>query len=781
VYDEPEGLNWVIFVGDSGQIPTPNGVHSQGSPCDACYTKLEGNDNRPDAAISRISAQNSSQAVTQIDKILNYERSPDQGSAGAWYEMGMGVASNDSGGSPNYYDWERMDFLRDDLLDPAYTYTEFDQIYDPGASASEVTSAIEQGRGLGLYIGHGSYDQWVTTGFDTADARALTNGEMLPVIWSVACNNGEFPINECFGEAWLRAEQGGAVSFEGGTTTESWVPPCDAQRGIVDALRLETAFTTGGQHMAGKHYVMDVNGDSNSSEGNKWVEQSVLFGSCTTWMRTQPAVHPDEPDDFSSAGGVASLTVKVGGQPLALANAAIVSFYTADGPNLTLLGSGLINDSGVVNAMVSGDPTHCHIHGFNLVPTEFELAARDDGRVSLDSAAYSCSGEVTVRVSDANVPGSSQGTLDTVSVTLGVPGDSIGMTLTEVEPDRSIYVGTADLGTDLTVSHGNVLTATYVDANDGAGGSNITKTATSNIDCAGPVISDVTLTPTEGSVTVRFTTDEPGTTVVRYGTTVPPQEVVVDGGMGLEHEMTISGLDPCTVYFVGVESTDALGNVATNTNNGSYYPFETMGWQVFLSEPFDSDPGWEIDNGGNSLGWAFGQPTGGGGEYGSPDPTSGYTGDNVYGVNLNGDYSNGLLHDQLKLTTPSLDLSEATSVMLSFQRWLGIESPSFDHARLQLSVDGGGWVTVWENTERIDGGSWQEQSYDLTAQAAGHSDVRIRWTLGETDSSWRFAGWNIDDVVIEGAFPCPDDPNDVFGDGFETGNCTMWSVEVNGP
>jgi hypothetical protein len=441
----------------------------------------------------------------------------------------------------------------------------------------------------------------------------------------------------------------------------------------------------------------------------------------------------------------------------------------------------LIDQNGVVHAAVSGDPTHCHIHGFNLIPAEFELAARDDGRVSLDAAAYSCSGTVTVRVADANVPGSSQSTTDTVAVTLGVPGDSIGMTLTEVAADRSIYTGTAILGTDLSVGHGDLLTATYVDANDGAGGINITKTATSDIDCAGPAISDVTLMATEGSVTVRFTTDEPGTTVVRYGTTRPPQEVAVGDGLSVDHELTISGLDPCTMYWVGVESTDALGNTASNTNNGSYYPFETMGWQVFLSEPFDTDPGWEIDNGGDPLGWAFGQPAGLGGEYGSPDPTSGYTGDNVYGVNLNGDYSNNLLTDELKLTTPSMDLSQATSVILSFQRWLGVESPTFDHARLQISVGGGGWQTVWENTERIDGGSWQEQVHDLTSQAAGQSDVRIRWTMGETDSSWRFAGWNIDDVVIEGAFPCPDDPNDVFDDGFETGSCNMWTEVIEGP
>jgi hypothetical protein len=257
--------------------------------------------------------------------------------------------------------------------------------------------------------------------------------------------------------------------------------------------------------------------------------------------------------------------------------------------------------------------------------------------------------------------------------------------------------------------------------------------------------------------------------------------MVVDSGLSLDHEVTIPGLDPCTIHWIGVESSDGFGNLGVNTNNGNYYPVETMGWQVFLAEPFDSDPGWDVDNGGDSLGWAFGQPTGGGGEYGESDPTSGFTGTNVYGVNLNGDYNNNLGTDQLKLTTPSMDFGQATSVHLSFQRWLGVETPTYDHARLQVSVGGGAWHTVWENTETMDGGSWTLVSYDLTSHAAGQADVRIRWTLGSSDTSWRFAGWNIDDVVIEGAFPCPDNPNDVFDDGFETGECDMWSMAVEGP
>jgi len=776
LYNQPDGLTWIILVGDAAQVPYLIGVN-EGADCDPCYTKLEGADNRPDASISRISAQSGADVTVQVDKILSYERYPDQGSAAVWYSKAFGVAGDSEGGGA--IDWERMEWLREDLVEPAYTYTEFSQLYHESVTPTQVAAAVNDGRSLGLYIGHGWEQGWGTSGFDVNNVNSLlSNGEMLPVIWSVACLNGRFAYSggDCFGEAWLQKTGGGAVSFEGGTTNESWVPPCDAQRGIIDSLRLETAFTTGGEHVNGKLYCMDVNGAGNYDEGTKFMEQSTLFGTCTTWMRTLPPQIPDEPMDFSSSGGVASLTVTVGGLPLAKANAAIVSFYTLDS-GLTLVGSGLIDDAGVVHATITGEPTHCHIHGQNLLPQYFELAARPDGRVSLDADAYGCSGTVTVRVSDSNVPGSSPATIDSLQVTLAAPGDSATVTLTEVAADRNLYSGTAVLGSDLTAGHGEQLTATYIDVDDGAGGVNVVKTDSALLDCVGPDISGVQLEATNASLTVRFETDEPGTTVVHYGTTTPPALVASDTALATSHEITIDGVDPCTDYWVAVESADALGNVGVDTNGGAYYWVQTMGWQVFLSEPFDADPGWTIDNGGNAHGWAFGQPSGGGGAYGSPDPTSGFTGSNVYGVNLQGDYDPNLTADQLKLTAPSMDLSEATSVLLRYRRWLGVEQPIYDHARVQVSVDGGGWVTVWENTETMDGGSWVEEVVDLTAQAAGHADVRIRWTQGATDYAWEYAGWNLDDVVIEGAFPCGGSSM-LFQDGFESGDCSMWSAMV---
>ncbi len=149
-----KGSTWIILVGDSDQIPSLSGVN-EGATCDPCYTKLEGNDNHPDAAISRISATTGAHVTTQVDKILHYEQQPDTGSAADWYDEAFGVASNDSGGSPSYQDWERMNFLRDELLVPAYTFTEFSELYG-NPSATAVKSSIELGRSLGFYIGHGS-------------------------------------------------------------------------------------------------------------------------------------------------------------------------------------------------------------------------------------------------------------------------------------------------------------------------------------------------------------------------------------------------------------------------------------------------------------------------------------------------------------------------------------------------------------------------------------------------------------------------------------------------
>ena len=789
LYDGAEGLTWIVLVGDYQQIPNLQGVFTaQNIPCDPCYTKLEGNDNRPDAAISRLSAQTGAEVTAQVDKILAYEQNPDTGSAAAWYSKAFGIAGDDSGGTPSYADWERMEFLRKDIVtldqdpdEPHYTYTGFTQLYHSPA-AQDVADAVNDGHGLGLYIGHGGETYWVTSGFSVDDVHDLTNGSMLPVVWDVACVNGAFQsVDECFAESWLRKAGGGAVSFEAATTNESWVPPCDAQRGVIDAIRNETAFTTGGQHVDGKLYCMDVNGDENSDEGTKFMEQSTLFGSCVTWPRTVPPQAPDEPTDFALSGGVATLTVRVGGAPYAKANGAIVSFFIEgpDGPEV--VGSGLIDGNGVVHAPVSEAPTHCHIHGFNLIPASFELAARPDGVVAFDATAYACDGAVGVRVSDSNVPGSSDTTVDQVTVTVAVTGGaSVSLTLTETAADRSVYTGALTLGTDLVVADGDQLTVTYVDADDGAGGTDVSKMDVAQVDCAGPAVGGVQASATQDTATITFTTDEPGTTTVLWGTTRPPSGTYEDTALVTDHAVTLTGLAPCTRYWFEIVTEDGLGNQTVDDNGGAYYSVVTDGWTVFLDETLDADPGWTGT--GN---WAFGTPQG------ADDPHSGATGDFVYGYNNttteDGDYENSMSAETL--TTPDVDVSDATSLQLSFQRQLGVESASYDHAGVEVSTDGGAtWTRVWDHTgSTVNESSWSEQTIDLSGYL-GTGTIRVRWVMGPTDSSVNYKGWNIDDVRLEGSTPCcTDAPAWPSGsDGVDSvaevntgGTCTLTGLDID--
>ncbi len=166
----------------------------------------------------------------------------------------------------------------------------------------------------------------------------------------------------------------------------------------------------------------------------------------------------------------------------------------------------------------------------------------------------------------------------------------------------------------------------------------------------------------------------------------------------------------------------------------------------------DADPGWTIDGGSE---WQFGAPMGLGGEHGNPDPTSAYSGTNVYGYDLTGlgaqlgDYE-ASMPAALYLTTTALDFSAYTDVELEFQRYLNVESPTYDHAYLEVSNDGVNWTMVWENTAALTDSSWNFVSYDISGVADGESTVYVRWGIGPTDSSWFYSGWNVDDVVFRG-------------------------------
>jgi len=171
----------------------------------------------------------------------------------------------------------------------------------------------------------------------------------------------------------------------------------------------------------------------------------------------------------------------------------------------------------------------------------------------------------------------------------------------------------------------------------------------------------------------------------------------------------------------------------------------------------DTNPGWSMQGQ-----WAWGPPTGGGSH--GLDPTAGYTGSNVLGYNLAGDYPDSLSPTQY-LTSGALDLTGYVNTRLEFRRWLGVESATYDHANIQVTPNGSTWTTVWDHTETtaISETSWSLQSYSIAATADNQPAVRLRWGMGTTDGSVTYPGWNLDDIRIYGvsapATACPADLN----------------------
>jgi hypothetical protein len=158
----------------------------------------------------------------------------------------------------------------------------------------------------------------------------------------------------------------------------------------------------------------------------------------------------------------------------------------------------------------------------------------------------------------------------------------------------------------------------------------------------------------------------------------------------------------------------------------------------------DSNPGWATTGA-----WAFGHPAGLGSH--NKDPNNGHTGTNVYGYNLNGDYTNNLTPKYL--TTAAIDCSEYGMVQLRFWRWLGVEASDF--AGIEVSNDGTTWTSVWSNLGTILDTSWVPWTFNISAVADHQATVYVRWVMGPTDASVTYPGWNIDDVEIWADLPPP--------------------------
>ena len=152
--------------------------------------------------------------------------------------------------------------------------------------------------------------------------------------------------------------------------------------------------------------------------------------------------------------------------------------------------------------------------------------------------------------------------------------------------------------------------------------------------------------------------------------------------------------------------------------------------------------------------WQFGIPAGlGGAEHGLPDPNAGYTGDNAYGVNLQGDYTTAADGPHY-LTAGPFDCHLYRDVKLEFARWLNTDEADYVRATIEFSTDGTKWAPVWEHEDTEAGlmdNIWQVVIYSLGPMADRRESLYIRWGYEVRDNeAWPMSGWNIDDIKLLG-------------------------------
>ncbi len=291
-------LVYVLIVGDNTLFPTfIMGVQSAWSgqyAADNYYAEIVGNDNYPDIILGKISAETEAHVVTQVERFLQYERNPPET---AHFPVFLGIASDEGGngqGDNGEIDYQHIRNIGTVLSN--FTYTSGYEVFagsqggldQPGATAAQVSAAVNSGVGVINYCGHGSETSWVTSGFNVSNVNSLTNHNKLPFIISTACVNGDYVGRTCFAEAWLRATQNGqptgAVSTLMSSMNQSWNPPMCGQDRMAEHLtganNQAHLVTFGSITFSGIIHMLDVYSDEEVAR--TWI----LFGDPTLAVRT---------------------------------------------------------------------------------------------------------------------------------------------------------------------------------------------------------------------------------------------------------------------------------------------------------------------------------------------------------------------------------------------------------------------------------------------------------------------------------------------------------------
>lgn len=805
----PNAPDYILLVGDTDTIPHWIGGGAGNPPTDLPYTCMDGAaDWMPDIAIGRFPVRSTTQLSNVIAKVLNFENGP-VADPGYWLRA-VFMASEDnypvSEGTHNYCINTYM-IPNNIVSDRLYCHTY-------GATTQQVRNAFNAGRLYGIYSGHGSEYSWADgPPFTQADVNGLTNANMYSWVCSFACITGSYHLTECFAETWILAPNKGAAAIWASSVNSYWTEDDVLQRILFSVLFDDYIRETGPAfNQTRVRYLAQMGSGSTT---RRYFEMYNLLGEPATYVHDANAgitVSPNEGlDSEGPIGGPFFPSIRTyrvtnaGGQPVVyeVTHDPAATWLSVSGPT-----SGTLPPFGFVDIVVEYGPeaaalpggTYQDVVAFTNISNHVGDTTRpvrlDVGRTvvtwsepaapivdnqttqrTLYVDADLCLADVDVsvsithpRIGDLLVQlRSPSGTL----VTLHNRGGGSTANLNKLYDDETVPPdgpGTlADFDGRNAMGTWTLLVSDQVNGGQGTlNGWSLRLLPSAGPACP-PVAANVSVTTTHNTpVCVTMTAasdpgDDPWCVIESLPAHGTLSDVLGNPITSVPCAMPPQQRDVFYTPAAWYGGNDSFSYSICNDCGGS----NTAVVRVLVGErqlirAFDlaTNPGWI------ALGqWAFGVPLGGGS--GNGDPTSGYTGDNVYGYNLAGDYANNLGPQYLQ--TGPVNCTAGRAMELRFRRWLGIQAAPADRATVQVSANAINWTTIWSHTgAAIAESDWSLQTFDVSGVADGAIRVYVRWGMGPTDGSGTAPGWNLDDMEFWGVAPhaCLGSvAGDVSGDG----------------
>ncbi|MCD6440763.1 MAG: T9SS type A sorting domain-containing protein [Candidatus Marinimicrobia bacterium] len=320
-------LAYVLLIGDVEDVPAWTGAFSE-TETDVPYTQIVGDDFIPDIMIGRFSASSAEELTAIINKSISYEQCCFDDLT-ALNRLTF-ISTSDTG------NWQiaegSHDYVISNYLNPGGIQSDHIRGYS-GGNTADIHQALNSGRTICHYSGHGISTMWQGPEFTVTDIGALDSSAVPFFVISNACETGSFAEEECFGESWIRAADRGAFAFVGASNSTYWEPDDIMERAMYNGYFQEEKYSIGAMVQRGLFEVSM----QNTSMAKYYYDVYNILGDPTIrpWLGTPHIPLVSHSKAYYAGSGQYETLVQVDGVGVENARVTLTQTGTIQGYGLT--------------------------------------------------------------------------------------------------------------------------------------------------------------------------------------------------------------------------------------------------------------------------------------------------------------------------------------------------------------------------------------------------------------------------------------------------------------